>query len=829
MSQKMKSFAFPTTGSPRHATLIFATSASALAYEILLMRLFSIGQWHHYAYMIISMALLGFGISGSLLFLTIHRVRSHRDGWLVGLAALTAVAFPFAYSLSQIVPLDPLQLVWQPGQWWLMLLTYLLMALPFVLAGSIIGIILAEAGEYTHRMYASDLLGAGCGVLALVPALYLTPPWKILPAIGTIVLCGAIGCCFRMRRKVMGFFVLIMAFCSMLFLYRALPPLPRIHDTKMLPITLTFPDARIEHEKTGPQGLIQVVGSSLIRHAPGLSLNFAADRKDQKASLPEQKAIFVDADALSPITRFTGDLDELAYLDFMSGALPYHVRRPTKVLVMGSGGGTDILLALKHGISDIVALEANGQVLDLLVGPYAAFSGHLFRRPVIRPVVQEARQFLYATDETFDLIQLSLIDSFVSSAGGLHSAGESYLYTTEAMETYLSRLTDTGMIAITRWLKLPPRDSLRVMATALSALRRMKIAEAPQDHLLFIRSWNTTTILISKRPFTAEEIVNAGRFCDSRSFDLAYYAGMELKEANRFDIQEFPYYFNGSKALCGPAAESFLQDYIFDVSAPTDDRPYFSHFFRWDKAGEWFKHLKREWFPLIELGYVFILATLIQAVFAAVVLILFPLLSIKHVRGTHLSVRPKITDLLLTVAYFGSIGFGFMFIEMALIPKFTLLLSHPVYSAAVVLSAMLVFAGLGSSCLGRVRQKNRLYLWLPVIVLTLWVAGNILAGDRLFASVMGWSFLGRLCAAVGLLSVPSFFLGWPFPAGLNAWSARFPQLIPWAWGINGCASVIGAVLAKCLAIGIGFQQLMLAGCVLYFIAVSIFYAGFRER
>jgi spermidine synthase len=780
--------------------------------------------------MAISMALLGFGVAGSLLFLFYKRIRRNLEEWLVFLSGAAAISFSLAFSLSQMVGLDPLQLVWQPTQWLRMFLTYLIMAAPFILAGGIIGIILTGAGEQTHRMYGVDLLGAGCGALAIVPILYLGLPWNILSALGCLMILGASWCCCQMRHRKAGAMTLLISTGILIIVYLTLPPVSKIHDTKALPMTLSFPDARIEARTTGPLGIIHVVGSSLIRHVPGLSLNFGLDSKDQSVDLPKQKAIFVDGDGLSPIAKFTGNLDELDYLDFTTMALPYHVRDPTKVLVVGAGGGSDVLLGLLHHTPKIVALEANQQIADLMQRQFADFSGHLYSRSNVNLKVREARQFLHSTKERFDLIQLSLLDSFVTSAGGLHSASESYLYTKEAIELYLSRLTDSGILAITRWLKLPARDSLRIIATALSTLKQIHLSNRPEEHLLFIRSWKTSTILVSKTPFTPDEIIHATKFCNDRSFDLGYYAGMKMDQANRYDVHKSPDYFIGASALCGPESESFLNNYVFDVSATTDDRPYFSHFFRWDKAAFLFQQLRREWLPIIELGYVFILATLVQAALASAVLILLPLVFLPRIynESDRVGSVPRAGVVLGTLVYFWFIGIAFMFLEMALLSKYTLLLSHPVYSAAVVLSTVLIFAGCGSLSVRRFQAMGHWFLLIPVSVISLWVLFQVMAGDRLFNWALSWPFGSRLVLAFLLLSILSFFLGWPFPSGLRVMAKKFPRLVPWAWGINGCASVIGAVLGKCLAVSIGFKLLMLSACALYLLAIATFYITFRS-
>jgi spermidine synthase len=810
----------------RHAVLLFFTSASVLAYEILLMRLLSISFWYHFAYMVISLALLGFGASGSFLFLLSRRVYRNMDAWLILLAGAASLSFPLAFSLAKEIGLDPLQLVWQSTEWVKMLATYLLMAIPFLLSGAIVGIILSAAGRDVPRLYAADLLGAGFGCMAVVPAFYLGPPWMLLPLLSGSVLAGAGWCCMPTAwGGGKGILVLPVTGTLILASYVLLPPVPQVHHTKALPVTMTFPDAKVEAERDGPLGLIHVVGSSLIREVPGLSLNYGLDGKGQEGVLPNQKIIFSDGDSLSTITRFKGDLNELEHLDFTTMALPYHVRRPKNVLVVGAGGGTDVLLALKEQASSITALESNPQIAELMTGPFAGFSGHLYSKPEVRLLIREARQFLHRTGDRFDLIQLSLLDSFGGSSAGLYSAAESYLYTTEAFGLYLSRLSESGILAVTCWLKLPPRDSLRVFSTALSALREAGISQKPEEHLVMIRSWKTSTLLVSKAPFTAEEIEKVLAFNERRSFDVDYFAGIKEDMTNRYDVQKEAYSFKGATSLAGPESESFLRGYLFDVSPTTDDRPYFSLFFRWDKAWTLLQQLRREFLPFVEIGYVLIIATLVQAVMAGGALILLPLLGLRRA-GEWAQGGLSAREVLGTLFYFGFIGFAFMFLEMSLLPKYTLLLSHPIYSTAVVLGAVLVFAGCGSFNVRHVESRS---LWLAVTFVCAWVLIQALLEERIFAWALDLPFAGRLVLTVVMVGSLSFFLGWPFPIGLRETSGRFPSLVPWAWGINGCASVIGAVLGKMISMSVGLRMTMLMAAALYLLSAIVFGFTFRER
>jgi hypothetical protein len=814
----------PPEPGARHAFLLFATSASVLAHEILLMRVLSFALWHHFASMVISMALLGFGAAGSFLFLAQERVRRDPDGFLAALAAGAALAFPASLLLFRASGLDPLQLVWRPGEWLSMTWAYLALSLPFLLAGGITGTVLSLAGERTPRMYAADLGGAGAGVLAAVPALYLAPPWILLPPIGVVLLLAALPCARAARFPARTFAGLGLAAALLFAGVGTVSLAPRIHESKGLAQALTFPDARVEAERVGPLGLVHVVGSRYFHHVPGLSLRYGAVTE---APLPEQKGLFLDGSGPGSITRYTGERGETLHLDYTTRALPFHVRRPGRVLAVGAGGGSDVLLALHHGVPEIDALEANPQVASVMTGPMSAYAGRPYERPDVRLIVEEARRYLRASYERYDLIQLSPAGSFGAASGGLHATAEAYLFTVEAFEAALNRLREGGMLSVTCYLKVPPRDSLRVLATALEALRRSGAAR-PGRNVLFIRSWNTATVVASKVPFTPLEAAAAAAFCDERSFDTVHYPGMPPDRANRYDIQPRPWFHEGAAALAGPEPDTFLEAYLYDVAPRTDDRPYFSRFLRWDRAGELFGHLRREWLPRVESGYVFLLATLVQAGVAGVALILLPLLFLGRPGTRERGGPPRGPGRFRVLVYFAFPGLGFMFFEMALIPKFTLLLAHPVYAAAVVLGTVLVFAGLGSLSLPRLGNRGSRILWIGVVCLGLWLGFMMLAGDRMIQTALAWSVPARLAATVGCLAVPAFLLGWPFPLGLREVARFRPRLAPWAWGVNGCASVMGAVLGKILAMDLGFQAVMAAAWGLYLLAAGSF-PGAKEE
>jgi hypothetical protein len=253
--------------------------------------------------------------------------------------------------------------------------------------------------------------------------------------------------------------------------------------------------------------------------------------------------------------------------------------------VLGAGGGADILQALAHGAERIDAVELDAAMVRLMGGEYADFSGRLFAHPKVHVHIGEARAFVDGSLRRYDLIQVPLLDSLAAATVGTRGLSESYVYTVEAFDAYLAHLAPGGLLAITRWLRLPPRGALKLFATAARALERGGVAE-PGEALAMIRSWNTVTLLIKNGSFTKAETARLRAFSDQRSFDLVYAPGMQRSEANRFNILDAPYFHDGARALLGPERDSFIARYKFDIAPATDDRPYFFDFFRWRALSE---------------------------------------------------------------------------------------------------------------------------------------------------------------------------------------------------------------------------------------------------
>jgi len=825
---------------------IFLLSASIISYEILLMRLFSIAQWHHFAYMIISLALLGFGASGTAIALFQKWLMRHFEHAYSFCCLVFAFAVVLCFLVVQNVPFNPFMILWDWHQYTYLLEDYLILFVPFFFGASCIGMALMKFKEHISRLYFFDLFGAGSGALVIVLVMYFIAPADNLLFISGLGFLAAfaanVACVVHIPKATKDvkkeqttrfagkFFRYIKTwrfvrasasvFLGLVFLgyFGIFYDIKlNISEYKGLSSTLNFPDAEILDEKFSPLGLIHVLRSSTIRYVPGLSLAYGD-------APPPQLALFSDADSMSAITDFGGDISKLKYLDYTSSALPYHLLKQPKTLILGAGGGADVLCAIYHRAKLIDAVELNPQVVELVEDKHGDIAHQIYGEENnwnVRVRIAEARGYVRRTKEDYELIQVALLDSLGASAAGVHALSESYLYTVEALQEFLTCLNEGGMLAITRWLKVPPRDTIKIFATAVEALEKTEGAE-PAKQLAFIRSWRTGTLLVKKKPFTEAEIEAIREFCAHRSYDMVYYPGIKESEANRYNVLEEPEYFRYATEILFGDRERFYGDYVFNVKPSTDDKPYFFHFFKWQALPLFIDAIRKGWVPFIEWGYVILVATLIQAAFVSVILILLPLIAIRwKAKGKSGMLK---THHLRIFIYFLALGFGFMFIEMAFIQKFILLLSYPTYAIAVVLCSFLIFAGCGSLFsdqlllhFGKLLKylKSSDIAILAIVILSLLYLAFLGLLFKLFIPFTG---VVKIPVSIALIAPLAFFMGMPFPLGLKRVSNTVPALIPWAWGINGCASVISTVLATCLAISYGFSFVVIIAVCLYGIA-----------
>jgi spermidine synthase len=777
---------------------IFFVSAATLTFEIALTRIFSEAQGYHFAFMAVSLALLGFGASGTALAVFPKLLRRDLPSSLFRYSLLFSLSLPVCYLISNYIPFDSYQITWDRRQILYLAIYYLSLAVPFFLAGLTIGAPLALLVGQESRIYFFNLAGSGLGCIVALVSLSL---WG---GEGTVVLAslgGALAALTQGRSQRRVAFSLLLLGVGLLILLR--PPdyfTIKMSPYKTLSNSLRYKGAELLLRRWNAFSRVDVVKGPGVHAAPGLSPSYFGP-------LPTQLGITTDGDNLQPLTSATPDTD-LSFLDSLPVSLPYLLLTEPRVLILEPGGGLDLLVALRKGAQKVVAVEANPLVTYVVRDLYGGFAGGIFQDPRVKVVNEIGRSYLKRTDANFDLFQLSLSDSFRPVTSGAYSLHENYAYTKEAFMEYWEHLSPQGIVMVHRWLQIPPSEGLRALALAVTALEGAGVD--PVQHIAALRSFSTMLLLVKRSQFTPREIEEIKEFASERHLDLVYYPDMPIEEANKIYVLKKPeYYLACQELLRAQDKAEFYRAYPFDVSPPSDDRPFFFHFFTWKQIPAILESLGKIWQPFGGSGYLVLWALLILALLASLVLIILPLSFLREMGGGGTRGR--------VFLYFFLLGIGYLFVEIPLIQRFILFLGHPVYALGAVLFALLTFSGLGSL------SSPRLPLGRGILLLGAMIVLYPPLLPLLFRSLLGLGLGGRLLSSILILAPLGFLMGLPFPKGIAVTSRLAPGLIPWAWGINGCASVLSSILASMGALTFGFSWVLACAGGAYLVGLVVFY------
>ena len=771
-----------TSAAPLRLCLAVALCTLAtLLLELSLTRIFSVVLFYHFAFVAISVALFGLGVGGVAAYY-MPAVTDKESTWsqLGGFCTKNALLVVVTLLLVISRPLF-LAVTWMNALQ--LAVVYIVCALPFLIAGVVVSLAISKTVKDVSRVYYYDLIGAAVGCLMLVPLL----DWVGGP--GTVIMAGA-------------FFALAGA------LWHSLVPGSgrRVKvsiglATALVLFVVVNRDAHIIDVHYAKGGRIQgedyVQWNSFSRISVGLNEN-------------GKHRIAIDSDAstdIAPCDPATMSAEERQELVSTGPILPYSVRPGGKALIIGAGGGQDVCRALVTGSSDITAVEINPIIVrDVMMERYADASKGLYLRPEVRVAVEDGRSYIRRVDESFDVIQMTLVDSWASTASGAFALAENHLYTEEAFRDYLEHLSPDGVLAITRWEFEQPRESLRVVSLGLAALRQMG-ADEPNKHFVIAREdiedlsgWGARdTILIKRNPFTEQELANARGAIEEYGLTTIY--ASDDAPANLFTD------FLHSK---DPVA--FASNYLYDISPVSDDRPFF--FYTWRGSHFWDAIWSRTAADAkINLGVMLLFVSLGLAVLGVVVILVMPILLLKQQ-------IPRERPLWFHLFYFLSIGMGFILVEIAFVQRIALYLGQPTYALTVVIFSLLISSGAGSYMSRRVvggRDGRLMILLSSVAVLTLIL---ILVTPGVLDSSLALPLAAKLALVVLLLTPIGFLMGMPFPSGLGRLEKRYPQAVCWAWAVNAAASVLGSVGAIFLAIHIGLGLTMLVGGVCYLGALT---------
>ncbi|MCL4459609.1 MAG: hypothetical protein M1136_02195 [Chloroflexi bacterium] len=770
---------------PSIVSSVFLLSAATLLFEITLTRLFSVTQWYHFAFVSVSVALLGIGGSGSFLAILPSGWKRSAKGGLVPLVLLFSLSCIGSYLVINYLPFDSFRIAWDRAQIVYLLIYYISLSIPFFFAALYVAILLAAFPAHVGSIYGANLAGSACGCLAVIPALSLTG------AQGAIVLSALLGTLALSalawpRGKWLAASLLLSTLLLLALIHSPKALDIRISPYKALSQALLYPGAKVLLTKWNAFSRIDVIESGGMRSAVGLS--FAYEQPP-----PPQLGLAIDGDDISPISKAAATPSE--FLSSLPSAIVYQLRpNPSRVLILEPRGGLDVLMALRFGAQRVTVAEANPLIVDVVGRYFADYAGNIYGDKRVTAVAEDGRSYVHRSEEKFDIVQVALTDSFRPVFAGSYGLSENYLLTSEAFQDYYQHLSPEGLLVVSRWLQIPPSEELRTFSLVVVALNNLGIAD-PAAHLLAFRTWSTVTILAKKSPLETTEIERVKRFCNDLKYDLIYYPGINLAETNRFNILPGNVHYYTFLALLSDSTRAQLyQSYPYDISPSTDDKPFFFHFFKWRQTWAILQNLGKMWQPFGGSGYLLLVALLVLATTVSGLMILLPLFLLKK-GGEPLPHRRW------TFAYFSLIGVGYLFIEIPLMQQFILFLGQPTYSFSAVLAALLLFSGIGSLLSARFKPGTMFLLPLLGFIYP-WLLA------QMFELTLGQGLAIRFTLSLLALAPLGFLMGLPFPSGLGIVHKIDAGLVPWAWGVNGFASVIASILSAMIAVSFGFSTVI---------------------
>ena len=790
--------------------------------EVGLTRIFSFTYWYHFAYLLISVALLGVGAAGS--FLTAYpRLREARLDLLLSVSSMLAAAGCLLI-LAAIagIRLSPADLLHGRANLTALGFLYLILLIPFFFTGLMVVGLLSRFPRQTARIYCFDLAGAGLGCLLVVQSFWLVGGIKtILFASGLYVL--AAGLFLRRVRSSRA----LTATCAAAFviliswIWRSNGDpfqIPPAKDKALYNLLQTAGGPNIEYTRWSPICRVDVLGwkSDAESRKLGMLTLWGMSRRFQ-GTFPAQKYFAQDGDACTSMYQYRGDPREMEFLNYNTLRIPYLFVEHPNVLIIGLGGATDVRVAVVNEAAHITGVDINPIMVDLVANRYREWTGALYQRNDVTIRVDEGRSFARRTTESYDLIQMTGVDTLAALSSGAYILSESYLYTAEAMQDLLHRLKPGGFLTLTIAEEdlnfggtdpgslRAPRFTTRLLAILEAALEREGVGR-PADHWLVVTNeqpvfhTKMVSILTKKTPLTAAEIGKYRAFVDSMGFESWYHPGIESKDS---PLARFIGFDREQR-------ERFFSRSYLNMRPTTDDAPFFFNYYKWSSL---FRRPElQEGRPARSYaeGQVVLVVMLLQGLIFSIFLIGLPLLRLRR-KSSGLQRRSGYFGM-----YFAALGLGFIFVEIGAIQQFTLFLGYPTYALSCVLAAMLVFSGLGSLGSGRVGEARlvqgivrSLVYFFGLILLLAWVY------PRITTLLLAEALPLRVAVSTAMLAPFGLVMGRFLPLGLRLTDQMLPEYVPWAWAINGCCSVVGTTLAVILAISIGFRGLFLVSLFIY--------------
>ncbi|MDH3489628.1 MAG: hypothetical protein OEL56_04190 [Nitrosopumilus sp.] len=764
---------------------IFLASLSGLVLEIALTRIFSAAIWYHFAFVAVSVALIGLGASG----LVVHyRLKKIKENWANNLTITSSIGIVFVLPLSLFVMhFLASDITYLP-------LFMLLFSVPFFFVGIIISAAFSAFAHVAGKLYASDLIGASLGALSVVALLSIFGGEGTLLLVGVIsAVCAIVFSAASKNKKKILISLAIITFALILLLVNETSQIFSIptdsRAQKDLPIFLREnPDTEIVKTQWNSFSRIDVVeGPTNNCDSSTLDPIFG---QPQCASEGLVAKIFIDGGAGTNIISWDGSANSRQELSSWMQYLPFTMMDDPKTLIIGSGGGRDVIAAITSGNTDVTTVEINPMIVET-VKRYGEKAGNLYTHPYVNANVDEGRSFVSRSIDKYDIIYIPFVDTWASVSSGGLGVSENFLYTIEGFQEYYDHLTDTGKIVTIRWLI----DTPRFVSTFVTLLENNGVSQNDAyKHIIIVSSESieedpsVTMSIFSKEPFTDNEIKF---FTDA--FSTNGYKPMLIP--GQVMVEPYAKLLNEEITL-----EQFYTMFPTKAYPVTDDSPYFLSF---EKP-----------FPLI-LEQLLYLSIGIAGIF-----LILPYIWLKRSRDIDVKNNSTLTTKSV-VLYFAVLGFGFILIELALLQKLILFLGNPTMTFALLLFTILLSSGIGSLVSAKMIKLNTKNLVLSISGIIGMGIFYVLLLTPLIHTAIAEPFVLKAVMSIGVLFPIGFLMGMPMPTGMRLVKSHIPTFIPWMWAINGGFSVLGAVLTVILSIVYGGSYAMVIGISAYVIALGI--------
>jgi len=780
---------------------LFVIALATLMYEILITRIFSVTTWYHFAFLAISLAMLGMTAGAIIVYLSPHRFISEKTNYYAAISALSFGLVSIIAVLLHVITPSFLPI----GDARTLMVSSLIIAVPLLLAaficsGVCISLTLTRFPEQLHKLYATDLIGAALGCIMVVLSL------QVLDGITDVFFIGSLGClsavCFSIGTKERWLKLSTIIATSLLAIFVCVNGYLYQHEKQLFRLSWSKGEheSNVLYERWNCFSRIVVQGvPDQWRPLEEFGLGKGVDK-----AIARYVKLNMDGYAATPIYKFDGKFSDLEFLQHDLSALAHHVKKNANVLVIGVGGNKDIIAALAMNQESVTGVEINDNIIKIVNGTFGDYGGHIDKSPRVELFNDEARSFITRSNKKYDIILASLVDTWAASSSGAYALTENSLYTVDGWKIFIDHLTDQGILSMSRWYnRHVPAEIYRLVVVASEALKQTGV-QNPLDHIVLVRHMTTVawqpdglgTILVKKSPFTPQELDGIEKICRDEGFELV------LSPRGAVDPN--------LKLAASGATEQLADNVPFDMSAATDDRPFFfqnlslKHIFD-PRVYEEARNANNV------MSAVALLMSMVAVTFFSFYCVRLPFLMTKDK-----SVLKGTTPLFV---YFFAVGVGFMLIEMSQIQRFSILLGHPIYAISVTLFTLLLATGVGSLLFGSlwaaVKEKPR-----TILLILLAVAGaSALVAPLLAPAFSAAATPVRIAVAVVSLFPLGMVLGLAFPLGMKLAFRQSSKVAPWLWGINGAASVCGSVMATLVSMFVGISASYWLGFVFYLVAL----------